>query len=159
MFIDDTSEKKRIKKNHCPEFDYDSAGEVVFGRLVCYCWYTGWYVLGQLPVTGFTVKIVWYTAALCNNTSVLFKIFLPETESILLDNVRKVVLCVNLDSVFWKVFQVSRRTSFPLLIGSANTTFPFNFFSLYFNFFKCFTESDQRFLSQLKPLIVTYYSL
>ena len=30
---------------------------------------------------------------------------------------------------------------------------------LYFNFFKCFTESDQRFLSQLKPLIVTYYSL
>ena len=159
MFIDDTSEKKKnLKKNHFPESDYESAGEVVFGRLVCYCWYTGWYVLWQLPVIGFTVKIVWCTAALYNNTSVLFKIFPPETESILY-NVRKVVLCVNLDSVFWKVFQVSRRTSFPLLIGSANTTFPFNFFSLYFNFFKCFTESDQRFLSQLKPLIVTYYSL
>ena len=72
--------KKELKKNHCPEFDYDSAGEVVFGRLVCYCWYTGWYVLGQLPVTGFTVKIVWYTAELCSNISVRFKIFLPETE-------------------------------------------------------------------------------
>ena len=106
-----------------------------------------------------TVKIVWCIAALYNNTSVLFKIFPPETEGILLDNVRKVVLCVNLDSVFWKVFQVSRRTSFPLLIGSANTTFPFNFFSLYFNFFKCFTESHHRFLSQLKPFLVTYYSL
>ena len=44
----------------------------------------------------------------------LFKIFLPETESILLDNVRKVVLCVNLDSVFSKVFEVLRRTSFPI---------------------------------------------
>ena len=32
-------------------------------------------------------------------------------------------------------------------IGSANTTFPFNFFSLYFNFLKCFTESHQRFLN------------
>ena len=34
MFIDDTSEKKNLKKNHCPESDYESAGEVVFGRLV-----------------------------------------------------------------------------------------------------------------------------
>ena len=34
MFIDDTSEKKNKIKNHCPESDYESAGEVVFGRLV-----------------------------------------------------------------------------------------------------------------------------
>ena len=47
-----------------------------------------------MPVIGFTVKIVSCTAALYNNISVSFKIFLPETEGILLDNVRKVVLCV-----------------------------------------------------------------
>ena len=30
-----TPQKKNIKKkNHCPESDYESAGEVVFGRLV-----------------------------------------------------------------------------------------------------------------------------
>ena len=48
-----------------------------------------------MPVIGFTVKIVSCTAPLCNNILVLFKIFLPETEGILLDNVRKGVLCVN----------------------------------------------------------------
>ena len=40
-----------------------------------------------MPVIGFTVKIASCTAALCNNISVRFKIFLPETEGILLDNV------------------------------------------------------------------------
>ena len=55
-----------------------------------------------MPVIGFTVKIVSCTAALCNNISVRFKIFLPETEGILLDNVRKVVLRLNFFIIKWK---------------------------------------------------------
>ena len=55
-----------------------------------------------MPVIGFTVKIVSCTAALYNNISVSFKIFLPETEGILLDNVRKAVLCVNFFIIKWK---------------------------------------------------------
>ena len=58
--------------------------------------------MGQLPVIGITVKIVSCTAALCNNISVLFKIFLPETEGILLDNVRNVVLGMNFFVIKWK---------------------------------------------------------
>ena len=55
-----------------------------------------------MPVIGFTVEIVSCTAALCNNISVRFKIFLPATEGILLDNVQKVVLCVNFFIIEWK---------------------------------------------------------
>ena len=96
-----TPQKKKNKKNHYPESEYESAGEVVLGRLVCYT-LTGLCVSGQLPLIGFTVKIVSCTAALCNNISVRFKIFLPETEGILLDNVRKGVLCVNFFNIKWK---------------------------------------------------------
>ena len=55
-----------------------------------------------MPVIGFTVEIVSCTAALCNNISVRFKIFLPEAEGILLDNVRKVVLRLNFFIIKWK---------------------------------------------------------
>ena len=55
-----------------------------------------------MPVIGFTVEIVSCTAALCNNISVRFKIFLPATEGILLDNVQKLVLCVNFFIIKWK---------------------------------------------------------
>ena len=63
-----------------------------------------------MPVIGFTVKIVSRTAALCNNISVLFKIFLPETDVILLDNVRKGVLCVNFFNISGKhhAWQIER---------------------------------------------------
>ena len=35
-----TPQKKKELKNHYPESEYESAGEVVLGRLVCYCWFT-----------------------------------------------------------------------------------------------------------------------
>ena len=60
-----------------------------------------------MPVIGFTVKIVSCTAALCKNISVRLKIFLPETDVILLDNVRKGVLCVNFFNVKWKASRMA----------------------------------------------------
>ena len=63
-----------------------------------------------MPVIGFTVEIVSCTAALCNNISVRFKIFLPATEGILLDNVRQVVLRLNFLSLSGKnhAWQIER---------------------------------------------------
>ena len=85
---------------------------------------------GGVPVIGFTVEIVSCTAALCNNISVRFKIFLPATEGILLDNVRQVVLRLNFLSLSGKnhAWQIERQS--PMLmqgdrISSIDSVVPF----------------------------------